>query len=73
MSNGELSPEQKRLARVKISEMLGIELAKVPEDFDSVEFKRLGLDSLDMVELVMEIEDDLDFHDDDPPFPLAPA
>ncbi len=75
MDNGDLSPEMRRRVREKIAETLGIHVDKVPHDFESDDFDNLGMDSLDMVELVMEIEEELDSDDDNdtPMPPVAPA
>ena len=40
-----------------------MEFEKVPEFFE-LEWKSLGIDSLDMVELMMELEDDLELGED---------
>lgn len=50
-----------RVKRYSI-DILGVSPDKLPEDIESVSFKELGLDSLDVVELVMELEEE--FEDD---------
>lgn len=75
MNYDDISPEMRRRIREKLAETLGIDVDKVPHDFESGEFNRLGMDSLDLVEIVMEIEEELDSGgDDDTPMPpFAPA
>jgi len=75
MNNGDLPPEMRQRIREIIAETLGIDVDKVPHDFESGELNSLGMDSLDLIELVMEIEDEFDSGDDNdmPMPPLAPA
>ena len=50
---------RKNRVREIIAQQLGISLDKVPEDFHEFTSK-LGADSLDIVELVMELEEEFD-------------
>lgn len=57
----------KESIRKAVSNQQGVQLDKVSEDEDSLFIKEFALDSLDLVELVMEIEDDLNVGIADPP------
>lgn len=52
---------KKSRIRQVIAERLGVSLSKVPEEFDGLdEVRSLAADSLDFVELVMELEEEFD-------------
>ena len=45
-----------------IAEQLGVAIDKVPEKIEDLDVMALGGDSLDIVELVMELEEEFDIH-----------
>jgi acyl carrier protein len=53
------APVRERIRQL-LAEHAGISLDKLPDDVRDVNFQELGLDSLDIVELVMELEEELD-------------
>lgn len=64
MSGRALPPEQRRKALEKVAETLGVDVGQIPQDFgeDFLSFcKGMGADSLDIIELVMEVEEEPDF------------
>ena len=44
--------------REKLAEALGIDVSKIPDEPGGRFFKDLGADSLDVVEIIMEIEEE---------------
>lgn len=44
--------------RQLIAQQLGVSLDKIPVDFKNLSFSELGADSLDTVELIMELEEE---------------
>ena len=63
MDSRDLSPELRHRIRVKLAEVLGIDLDRIPEDFDDDFLEQMGADSLNLVEIIMEIDEE--FGDDD--------
>ena len=60
------TPVRERIKHI-LAEQLGVSPDKIPEDLTNFNFKELGVDSLDIVELIMELEEefDTDFDDED--------
>ena len=52
----------KKRIRKFISQQLGVALDKIPEKIQVIDPFALGVDSLDVVELVMEIEEEFDIY-----------
>ena len=45
-----------------IAQQLGVTVDKIPDDVVKMDFSALGVDSLDVVELVMELEEEFDIY-----------
>ena len=45
-----------------IAQQLGVTVDKIPDDVVEMDFSALGVDSLDVVELVMELEEEFDIY-----------
>jgi acyl carrier protein len=60
------SPVRERI-RHFLAEQLGVSPNKIPNDLKSFNFKELGADSLDTVEIIMELEEEfgITFDDED--------
>ena len=56
-----LNRQQRLALRKKLARVLNVDLEKVPEDFDENWLSnQLGIDSLDVVELILQIEEEYD-------------
>ena len=53
---------KKSRIREFIAQQLGVRLENIPEDIHKLDVSRLGGDSLDVVELVMELEEEFDIY-----------
>ena len=66
----DLPPEEQLRIREELAKILGVDVAQVPEEFDDEFLSRMGADSLDIVEIIMDIQDD-DGNSPMPPFATA--
>ena len=54
--------QKKSRIRQFIAEKLGVAVEKIPQSIQDLDVMALGGDSLDIVELVMELEEEFDIH-----------
>ena len=70
-----LSQRDRARFRKVLAQSLGVPLSQIPEDvIDSGFLKKLEIDSLDALELLIMIQDESDWHDNDdgnPPLSIA--
>lgn len=60
----DLATAKLKITRIRefIAQQLGVDVDKIPERIDELDGFSLGGDSLDVVELVMELEEEFDIH-----------
>ena len=58
MSFQDLPPHRRQKLRERLAEILGVELSKIPDEPEEDFLMDLGVDSLNVVEIIMEIEEE---------------